>query len=146
VTAIQLNVDQVLGDYSGYSGAPIQQEEIDSSITLVGMLIEQTPDSVEKTRATNVLWAISAKWVVDEFETDFGTDLFDLLARGAEADRRDRITRWARAGARDLGYALEGLEAYAMEAGANPAAVTLLKARLPSMILSVDGGRFDPSA
>ena len=60
VDGIQLDVEQELGDYSGYSGSPILSEEG----VAVGLLVEQLPrrenaSPGEPSRASNVLYAVS---------------------------------------------------------------------------------------
>jgi hypothetical protein len=138
LTALQLLSHQELGDFSGYSGSPIQQEEPDNTVKLVGLLIEQHISGAEPRKATNVIWAASIAEVIDEFNTELEDGVLALLEEDGERLRRERIKTWVKRGTRDLGYALEALEEYSMEAGAHPAALSVMAAYLPKRLLNTD--------
>lgn len=57
ITALQLRTEVELGDYSGYSGSPVENRVADEDPKLVGILLEQYPDRVDPERASNVLFA-----------------------------------------------------------------------------------------
>lgn len=61
IEAIQLECDQSVGDYAGYSGSPIELNYPGGNQTVIGILLEQYPDQHESyqelQRATNVLFA-----------------------------------------------------------------------------------------
>lgn len=57
IPAIQLDVSVELGDYSGYSGGPVERHDEVGGNRVVGLLIEQFPDRVDSKRFTNVLFA-----------------------------------------------------------------------------------------
>lgn len=67
VTAIQLTCDETPGDYSGYSGSPIERGD-DEDPALLGILLEQYPDRVTPQRATNVLFAVTMDDALRRFE------------------------------------------------------------------------------
>ena len=56
IEAIQLTCNQLLGDYSGYSGSPLMRDYPDGSQGVLGILIEQRSDlAPEAQRGANVL-------------------------------------------------------------------------------------------
>jgi hypothetical protein len=57
IEALQLNCSQQIGNYSGYSGGPIERCGQDAEPSLVGMLIEQYFDCQDDDRVSNVLFA-----------------------------------------------------------------------------------------
>lgn len=65
IEALQLTVEQALGDYSGYSGGPIQRDEAPAAV--IGILIEQYPDRENGRRSANVLFAATMHEVVRRF-------------------------------------------------------------------------------
>ncbi|WP_335986637.1 S1 family peptidase [Glycomyces sp. MUSA5-2] len=64
IKALQLKTRTDIGDYSGYSGSPIEQRNDDLNPYLTAILIEQYPDRQHPERSSNVLFA-----------TDLGTAL-----------------------------------------------------------------------
>lgn len=139
IAAVQLLSHQQLDDYTGYSGSPIQQEESDHTITLVGLLIQQYLSSFEPDRATNVIWAADIHTVIKTFAENLEASVLDLLAN-PEDKRRAELRKWAHRNVRDLGYMLEGLDLYAQEPTANPAALALMTAYLPKFLTSHERG------
>ncbi|WP_433273410.1 hypothetical protein ACQPZF_18990 [Actinosynnema sp. CS-041913] len=69
--ALQLETGVELGDYSGYSGGPVERTDSDRP-SLVGLLIEQYPDRQRPERASNVLFAATIAEVLNRF------DCFDM--------------------------------------------------------------------
>lgn len=67
VSALQLQCDQALGDYSGYSGSPVQRVD-EQDTTVLGILIEQYLDRHDGQRATDVLFAATMKDALGRFD------------------------------------------------------------------------------
>jgi hypothetical protein len=65
---LQLNVEQQLGDFSGYSGSGVREN--DGSGALLGILIEQQPrrDLASSHGAANVLYAVPISHAVEAFK------------------------------------------------------------------------------
>lgn len=57
IKALQLRATTELGDYSGYSGSPVEHRPTRDDSRLVGIMLEQYPDRAEPERASNVLFA-----------------------------------------------------------------------------------------
>ncbi|WP_328471867.1 serine protease [Actinoplanes sp. NBC_00393] len=66
ITALELTVRQLLGDYSGYSGGPVEVE-VGGQPRLVGILLEQYPDRSDATKASNVLFAAHIRHAILQF-------------------------------------------------------------------------------
>jgi hypothetical protein len=67
VSALQLQCDQALGDYSGYSGSPVQRVDGQDAAVL-GILTEQYLDRHDGQRATDVLFAATMKDALSRFD------------------------------------------------------------------------------
>jgi hypothetical protein len=57
IEALQLGCSERLGDYSGYSGGPVERHVTDREPSLLGILVEQFPDRQAPGRASDVLFA-----------------------------------------------------------------------------------------
>jgi Trypsin-like peptidase domain len=57
IEALQLDVNQPIGGYSGYSGSPVERDAGSGEPALLGMLVEEFPDRRDPDRAANVLFA-----------------------------------------------------------------------------------------
>lgn len=68
ITALQLNCGQILGDYAGYSGSPVERRTPSRSPALLGILLEQYPDRRDSRRYANVLFAATILEAMDRFE------------------------------------------------------------------------------
>jgi Trypsin-like peptidase domain len=72
IEALQLECEQPLGDYSGYSGGPVERNCQDDNHLVLGLLIEQYPDQYPDhqipTRASNVLFAAAISEVFRRFD------------------------------------------------------------------------------
>jgi hypothetical protein len=81
IEALQLTADQQLGDYSGYSGGPVEgvPPGDDRQPAVVGILIEQTPDRSDGSRATNVLIAATLGEAMRRFDHLDVAHLVDVL-------------------------------------------------------------------
>lgn len=82
--ALQLRTNVVLGDYSGYSGGPVERQTGDGN-KLAGVLLEQYPDRRDPEKVSNTLFAATIAEVMARF------DCFDLgnllgLAFGTPAE------------------------------------------------------------
>ncbi|MHA4818958.1 trypsin-like serine protease [Streptomyces aculeolatus] len=84
IEALQLSVDQILGDYSGYSGGPVEGSPDGSAAdhrdpTVVGILLEQAPDRADRSRAGNVLFAATISEAIASFDHLQVSHLIDVL-------------------------------------------------------------------
>ncbi|WP_030682959.1 S1 family peptidase [Streptomyces sp. NRRL B-1347] len=79
IEALQLTVDQALGDYSGYSGGPVESGAKDDEPVVVGILLEQGPDRADARRAANVLFAATIAEAVSRFDHLQLAHLVDVL-------------------------------------------------------------------
>ncbi|SHN36245.1 S1 family peptidase [Actinacidiphila paucisporea] len=68
IEALQLTADQHLGDYSGYSGGPVEGVTDRQDPAVVGILLEQSPDRADPTRSANVLFAATIREVMRRFD------------------------------------------------------------------------------
>jgi len=57
IEALQLGCSERLGDYSGYSGGPVERHATGREPSLLGILVEQFPDRQAPGRASDVLFA-----------------------------------------------------------------------------------------
>ena len=65
---IQLGCSQRLGDYSGYSGGPVERQVTGREPALVGVLLEQYPDRQAADRASDVLFAATIAEALRRFD------------------------------------------------------------------------------
>jgi len=84
IEALQLDVDQPIGDYSGYSGSPVERDATWGKPALLGVLMEQLPDRRDPDRASSVLFAATIAEVCRCFNY-FGVEHL----RGAFSDVRE---------------------------------------------------------
>ncbi|WP_158851328.1 trypsin-like peptidase domain-containing protein [Saccharothrix deserti] len=92
LTALQLRTDTVLGDYSGYSGGPVERIVHDGE-RLIGVLLEQYPDRQEPDRASNVLFAATVGEVIDRFDQLQSANLVNAFR---EKDSVDELISFGR--------------------------------------------------
>ncbi|WNV90775.1 trypsin-like peptidase domain-containing protein [Umezawaea sp. Da 62-37] len=78
LTALQLRTDTVLGDYSGYSGGPVERSTRGEQ-RLVGVLLEQYPDRQYPERASNVLFAATVSEVINRFDQLHNANLINAF-------------------------------------------------------------------
>ena len=57
IEALQLSCSERIGDYSGYSGGPVERHVTGGEPSLLGILVEQFPDRQAPDRASDVLFA-----------------------------------------------------------------------------------------
>jgi hypothetical protein len=67
IDALQLSCAQHLGDYSGYSGGPVERSAAGREAALLGVLLEQSLDRRDAGRAADVLWAATIAEAVRHF-------------------------------------------------------------------------------
>ncbi|KOU59389.1 hypothetical protein ADK57_33990 [Streptomyces sp. MMG1533] len=81
IEALQLTADQHLGDYSGYSGGPVEGVGDDGTRqpSVVGILIEQAADRSAEARAANVLFAATIREAIRRFDHLDVVHLIDVL-------------------------------------------------------------------
>ncbi|MFE0363693.1 S1 family peptidase [Streptomyces griseoaurantiacus] len=79
IEALQLTADQCLGDYSGYSGGPVETFVPDRQPVVVGILLEQVPDRADTSRNANVLFAATMKEAMQRFDQFDVLHLMDVL-------------------------------------------------------------------
>jgi len=99
IRAIQLGVSVELGDYSGYSGGPVERRDDVGGSTVVGLLIEQFPDRVDSRRVANVLFAAELGEALRCFEA-FDVEHLLMTLQGREpvtdAPPQKMAKRWLR--------------------------------------------------
>ncbi|WP_030599117.1 S1 family peptidase [Streptomyces fulvoviolaceus] len=83
IEAVQLLTEQELGDYSGYSGSPVERTTPDRELAVLGMLIEQYPDRADPSRSANVLFAATIREVLVRF-AQFRTEHLLRVLEGRE--------------------------------------------------------------
>ncbi|ONK12592.1 serine protease [Streptomyces sp. MP131-18] len=91
IEALQLTVDQQLGDYSGYSGGPVEGADDRGGPFVLGILLEQalSRDPGGGPRAANVLFAATIAEAMRRFDDYFGVaHLVDVLRPATGRERR----------------------------------------------------------
>jgi hypothetical protein len=71
IEALELEVRQLIGQYRGYSGSPVERDgddDMPDGRPIVGMLIEQDLHRVRISEATNVLFAVTVQYAIDTFD------------------------------------------------------------------------------
>lgn len=90
IEALQLTADQQLGDYSGYSGGPVEGGGADADPVVLGILLEQAMDRHSRDqRAANVLFAATIAEALRRFDHFDVGHLIDVLRPpgGAETEQ-----------------------------------------------------------
>ena len=90
VSALQLLTFLDLGDYSGYSGGPVERRLASIEPTIVGILIEQFLDRLDQERATNVLFAVTIGDALRQF-APFQLDHLRSVLLGDAAETSARL-------------------------------------------------------
>ncbi|MCI3928081.1 S1 family peptidase [Streptomyces sp. AN091965] len=96
IEALQLSADQLLGDYSGYSGGPVEDTtHCDDHApeptggkqdpVVVGILLEQVPERTAADRAANVLFAATIAEAMRRFDYLDVAHLIDVLRPPGDA-------------------------------------------------------------
>ncbi|MEV6303277.1 trypsin-like peptidase domain-containing protein [Actinoplanes sp. NPDC051861] len=85
ISALQLDTEQELGDFHGYSGGPVERRDtFDGRPVVLGVLLEQYPDRENRGRAANVLFAAAIGDALRRFDYfEVGHLLKVLLEDGA---------------------------------------------------------------
>ncbi|WP_030264822.1 serine protease [Streptomyces violens] len=91
IEALQLTADQHLGDYSGYSGGPVEGTSAERDPVVLGILLEQAMDrqSTEH-RAANVLFAATIAEAMRRFDHFDVGHLIDALRPPEEIEGMPR--------------------------------------------------------
>ncbi|GAA3834937.1 hypothetical protein GCM10022403_079650 [Streptomyces coacervatus] len=126
IEALQLTTDQHLGDYSGYSGGPVEgvPEGTERQPAVLGILIEQTPDRADASRAANVLIAATIGEAMRRFDHLDVAHLIDVLRPPRSGHRQQAATRERFDDAEEL---LRQLDDWAERELIDPAQVAELK-------------------
>ncbi len=98
IEALQLGCSQGLGDYSGYSGGPVERHVIDRPPALVGVLLEQYPDRQAAGRASNVLFAATIAEALRRFDCLGVAHLLKVLSAANGASEECFLTSTSRQG------------------------------------------------
>lgn len=86
IEALQLTADQHLGDYSGYSGGPVEGGSPEGAPVVLGILLEQALDRQSAGhRAANVLFAATIAEAMRRFDHFDVGHLIDALRPPAES-------------------------------------------------------------
>jgi hypothetical protein len=99
IEALQLDCSQYLGDYSGYSGGPVERQVTSGEPSFLGVLLEQYPDRRYDGRASNVLFAATIAEALRRFDLLGMSSLLEnlsspgitLLGTGQRDRNRPRI-------------------------------------------------------
>jgi hypothetical protein len=78
IEALQLSLREDLGDYSGYSGGPVERNAEDDR-AVIGILLEQYPDRQQVERASRTLFAATIAEAVRSFDRFDVGHLLDVL-------------------------------------------------------------------
>jgi hypothetical protein len=81
IEALQLNCSQGIGDYSGYSGGPVERRGPSARPSLIGVLLEQYPDR-RADRASGVLFAATIAEAARRFNCLGVGHLIDVMTAG----------------------------------------------------------------
>jgi hypothetical protein len=68
IEALQLGCMERLGDYSGYSGGPVERDTAAGEPALLGILLEQYPDRQSPDRSSDVLFAATVAEALRRFD------------------------------------------------------------------------------
>lgn len=79
IEALQLGCAEHLGDYSGYSGGPVERDQQNGERVVLGILIEQYPDRQMPKRASNVLFAATIAEALRQFDYFDVWHLYNVL-------------------------------------------------------------------
>lgn len=89
--AIQLLCEQKIGDFSGYSGSPIERAD-EADPALLGLLLEQYPDRADGSRFTDVLFAAPIGAAMKYFDCFDVSHLMRVLSSPADPRPASAIT------------------------------------------------------
>ncbi|MFF2329603.1 MULTISPECIES: serine protease [unclassified Streptomyces] len=90
IQALQLTTQQLLGDYSGYSGGPVVRGiPDDHEPVVVGILLEQAPDRAAESRAANVLFAATIAEAMSRFDQFDVAHLIDVVRPPATKEKHE---------------------------------------------------------
>lgn len=79
IEALQLGCSQHLGDYSGYSGGPVERDGSTKEAAVLGVLLEQYPDRQAIERSSDVLFAATIAEALRRFDSLNVNNLLKVL-------------------------------------------------------------------
>lgn len=122
INALQLNCEQALGDYAGYSGSPVERCGPARPRALLGILLEQYPDRQAAGRSSNVLFAATIREAMRRFDClgDVEGMLDELRPERAVGGRTRAERRELAAELDELDAAFVGLDQWRREGRMNP--------------------------
>ncbi|RRR85688.1 serine protease [Streptomyces sp. RP5T] len=127
IEALQLTVDQLLGDYSGYSGGPVEAAIGNREATVVGILLEQIPDRSTGGRNSNVLFAATIREAMERFDQFDVAHLMDVLCPGHTQQEESTDVRPLRAAADRVDVVLQTFQQLSDQKVMDPARVSELR-------------------
>ncbi|MGA4837423.1 trypsin-like serine protease [Streptomyces sp. G45] len=140
IEALQLIADQALGDYSGYSGGPVERVTPDRELAVLGILVEQYPDRQDDRRSANVLFAATIREVIDRFAHLQTGNLLKVL----DQDPPPRPAAPAESQSRDIGETLAkgealltALKEWSSQELLDPAQLTHLQAHVAKSVIDI---------
>lgn len=89
IEALQLGCSQRLGDYSGYSGGPVERQITGGDPALLGVLLEQYPDRQATERASDVLFAATIAEALRRFDCLGVGHLLGILSASGRMQKND---------------------------------------------------------
>lgn len=99
IEAIQLECDQPVGDYTGYSGSPVELHNSGNDQVVVGILFEQYPEQFQGAeglqRTSNVLFAVTLAEAYQRFDC-FDTEHLAKVLSSPSANESERSATNAR--------------------------------------------------
>ena len=120
ITALQLNCGQILGDYAGYSGSPVERRTLRRSPALLGIIFEQYPDRQAPRRYANVLFAATILEAMDRFAALGIESTLEELRPDDDRDRPASLRSDARASVKAMDIAFTELEQWRSEGRMSP--------------------------
>jgi hypothetical protein len=137
ITALQLNCGQILGDYAGYSGSPVERRTHSRSPALLGILFEQYPDRQTPNRYTNVLFAATILEAMDRFAVLGIEGILDELRPDGGSDRAASRQSAVRASIEAMDIAFTELEQWRHEGRMSPLEVYQRQLRISQDVIDL---------
>lgn len=140
VEALQLSLREDLGDYSGYSGGPVERVGEDDR-ALIGILLEQYPDRQRPDRASSTLFAATIAEAVRSFDSFDVGHLLDVLhpAEHRPPPAPPPATTDVEAGIVKAHRLLQALHEWGADGLMSPADITALKLRVAEDLIGGGG-------
>ena len=90
IEALQLGCSERLGDYSGYSGGPVERPAEAGDPVVLGVLLEQYPDRECPSRSSDVLFAATVAEILRRFDSFNVGHLLKVLTADSKPSQGDR--------------------------------------------------------